>query len=140
MDLELQRRQLHNSFLIEEEKLRDSMLKMKDCFKKGKEVLEDDIKQMGKKMRKNRRKLKVQRAYSFTQKELELEDLLSSDESSDKVPGSVIDESNYKQNETARKFKMGLYGVILKDNGEPLELTASGKWDHKYDTTNSFVN
>jgi len=141
MDLELQKRQLRNAFLIEEEKLKKSMMDMKECFEVGKKLLEEDINQMGKKMRKNRRRLKAQRAYSFTQKELELEDLLSSDDSSDKAqkPNSVNNESNLNE-ETARKFKIGLCGVILKDNGEPLELTASGKWDSKYDSVNSLVS
>eukprot|EP00826_Nyctotherus_ovalis_P055013 TRINITY_DN7276_c0_g1_i10.p1 TRINITY_DN7276_c0_g1~~TRINITY_DN7276_c0_g1_i10.p1 ORF type:complete len:180 (-),score=29.45 TRINITY_DN7276_c0_g1_i10:239-778(-) len=135
-------------FSLQEEKLKESMAEMKGCFERGKKLLEEDMAQMGRRVEKGRRRIVIQRNYELAQKELEFEDTFSSDESLDKNQESprkehVIAESNFgggeSPNETARKFKMGLCGVVLKDNGEPLELTDSGKWDDRYDSSNSLV-
>ena len=93
-----------------------------------------------KKMRKSRRKMKSKQITELSKKEMEMEDMLSSSEDmseeskiTDKNNGTGINECNLP-------FQIGLGGVIIKGNGEPLELTTSAKWDSNYDDTNSLVS
>jgi len=144
------------------------MTDIKDCFEKGKKIIESDLKEMekiAKKHRKSRRKFRTQQLAILNQKQLELEDMLSSsDELNDTEKKSEIfksgleishkshknnknspkdnidkENSDFQDDENIGGIRMGLGGVPLKENGEPLELTASGKWDHDYDDTNSLV-
>lgn len=146
MQAELQT--LKDLFNLQEERLKESMADMKGSFERGKKLLEEDMAQMGRRVKKCGRRIAIQRNYELAQKELEFEDAFSSDESLDRnqesprrVHGTAGEDfgEGDEQNETARKFKMGLYGVVLKDDGEPLELADSGKWDDRFDSSNSLV-
>ncbi len=143
---------------LREEQFTKSLTEIKDCFEKGKAMFHSDLQQMEKlvkKFRKSRRKFKTAQLTLLNQKDLEFEDMLSSDpDEADPGPNAPKEEQKDGFEPTPKEndlgdddenecnmpmIRMGLGGVPLKENGEPLELTASAKWGSEYDDTNSLV-
>lgn len=117
---------------LKEEQFSRILSDVKSCFDKGKTLIEADLVNMErvvKKVKKSKRKLKAQRIAEFSKKEFEFQDALSS---SGESLGSINDD-------TLPKCHLGLAGVLIKENGEPMELTGTPKWDQEYDEDNSIV-
>ena len=84
--------------------------------------------------------MKSKQITDLCKKEMEMEDMLSSSEDMSEE-SKITDRNNGTDiNECNLPFQIGLGGVIIKGNGEPLELTTSAKWDSNYDDTNSLVS
>lgn len=116
-----------------------SLTDINACFEKVKQIFGKDLVEMeklGKRMRKARRKVKAKQITELNQKEIEFDDLLS-------CSGSSLEEvkadKTKTEDEDSLPFEVGLGGVIIRKNGEPLEPSVSAEWDNKYDDSNSCV-
>ena len=129
---------------MREDQFVKSLAEIKECFEKGKKVFNDDLTEMekvAKKIRKSRRRFRAKQLTLLNQKELELEDMLSSSEEGVDVSRDEhkdASDENSKEGEFP-KFHMALGGIPLGDNGEPLDIDEEGKWNYDYDDSDSLV-
>ncbi len=138
--------------------VKESLGKLQKAFDSGKQLLTSDLDAMEKavkKMKHSRRHFQAKQIMNLQQEELNFEDMMSSSEDPLKTgrsgksqdvtpsgPAAADADRTLEDDENAdcNMPRLALGGVLLKDNGEPVELSRSEEWVSEYGGTSSQVH